>query len=192
MNNIYQETSFCLLNGKPCELKISDIFDFNKFNRFNGVTYSASRAFILKYLFYYHEINLIMGIPYQNAQKEIQQTFEDLNNYYRVDYKKPCEFDVKHDFLGAELLIPVRGIMHSKIYLLSNPELNNYRVITGSANLSLAAFSNHKNQYEEIVISDNKHDYDLYFKRYLELKNKTFGYMDNETKNYLKRLGYFK
>lgn len=188
----FAETSFCLLNGEPKELKISDIFDFNKFNDFKGVTYSASRSFILKYLFYYQSIDLIVGIPQNRVQKEIQKTFEDLNNYYKINYKKPHDFDLNHDFLGAELHIPPRGIIHSKIYLLANKKKHNYRIITGSANLSLAAFSNQKDQYEEIVIEDNKAKYDLYLKRYKELKNKTFGYMDMDTKKYLRKLGYFK
>lgn len=192
MSNIYSETSFCLLNGKPTELKIFDIFDFRKFDTFHGVTYSASRKFILKYLFNYRSLDLIVGIPKDAMQKEIHNTFEDMNNFYKVHYKKPSDFDLKKDFLGAEMYIPPRGVIHSKIYLLSNKKLGNYRVITGSANLSMAAFSNQKDQYEEINISDNKEDYDLYLNRYLELRNKTIGYMDMETKKYLRKLGYFK
>lgn len=185
-------TSLCILNGEIRKLNISDIFDFRLFNDFKGVTYSASRKFILKYLFYYQSIDLILGIPQTRMQKEINQTFEDLNNYYGINNKRPNDFDLDHDFLGAQMYIPMRGIMHSKIYLLSNKQQNRYRVITGSANLSLAAFSSDKNQYEEIIISDDKNDYDRYFQRYIELKNKTFGYMDLETKKYLQKLGYFK
>lgn len=188
----YQETSFCILNNQPVQLNIQDIFDFRKFNTFYGATYSASRSFILKYLFYYQQINLIVGAPLDRIQKEIQTTFEDLNNYYQVNNRKLSDINLDHDFLGAEMYIPPRGIIHSKIYLLSNKKLNNYRVITGSANLSLAAFSNTKDQYEEINISDNKKDYDLYFKRYQELIKHTTGYMDPETKKYLRKLGYFK
>ena len=89
MSNIYSETSFCLLNGKPTELKIFDIFDFRKFDTFYGVTYSASRKFILKYLFNYRSLDLIVGIPKDAMQKEIHDTFEDMNNFYKVHYKKP-------------------------------------------------------------------------------------------------------
>ena len=188
----YSNTTFCIHNGQIEEMNTFDIFDYRKYDHFYGVTYSASRSFIIKYLFYYRLINLIVGIPRDYVQKEVQQTFEDINRYYKINNKKIADINLQHDFLGAEMLVPPRGVIHSKIFLLSNERLNNYRVITGSANLSQAAFSNNKDQFEDIVVSDSKKDYDLYFKRYQALRDQSYGYMDQDTKRYLKRLGYFK
>lgn len=190
--NEYSNTTFCIHNGQIEEMNTFDIFDYRKYDHFYGVTYPASRSFIIKYLFYYRLINLIVGIPRDYVQKEVQQTFEDINNYYKINNKKVADINLQHDFLGAEMLVPPRGVIHSKIFLLSNERLNNYRVITGSANLSQAAFSNNKDQFEDIIVSDSKKDYDLYVKRYQALRDQSYGYMDQDTKRYLKRLGYFK
>lgn len=184
--------TYCLYNGQPKQMSIFDLFDWRKYDIFKGVTYSASKQFILKYLFYYRKLDLIMGLPNYDAQKSIQDTFENLNNYHKLAYKTPLNTDIKHDYLGAELHILSRGVAHSKIYLLSNSQTQAKRVIIGSANLSLAALSTTKDQFEEIQVFDDPAKYNLYLKRYQEILNKTTGYMDRETKNYLRRLGYFK
>lgn len=186
------EYTYCLYNGQPKQMSIFDLFDWRKYDIFKGVTYSASKQFILKYLFYYRQLDLIMGLPNYDAQKSIQDTFENLNNYHKLAYKTPLNTDIKHDYLGAELHILSRGVAHSKIYLLSNSQTQAKRVIIGSANLSLAALSANKDQFEEIQVFDDPAKYNLYLKRYQEILSKTTGYMDRETKNYLRRLGYFK
>lgn len=184
--------TYCLYNGQPKQMSIFDLFDWRKYDIFKGVTYSASKQFILKYLFYYRQLDLIMGLPNYDAQKSIQDTFENLNNYHKLAYKTPLNTDIKHDYLGAELHILSRGVAHSKIYLLSNSQTQAKRVIIGSANLSLAALSANKDQFEEIQVFDDPAKYNLYLKRYQEILCNTTGYMDRETKNYLRRLGYFK
>lgn len=182
--------TYCLYNGQPKQMSILNLFDWRKYDIFKGVTYSASKQFILKYLFYYRQLDLIMGLPNYEAQKAIQDTFESLNNYHKLAYKTPLNTDTKHDYLGAELHILARGVAHSKIYLLSNSQTQAKRVIIGSANLSLAALSTTKDQFEEIQVFDDPAKYNLYLKRYQEILSKTTGYMDRETKNYLRRLGY--
>lgn len=186
------EYTYCLYNGQPKQMSIFDLFDWRKYDIFKGVTYSASKQFILKYLFYYRQLDLIMGLPNYEAQKAIQDTFESLNNYHKLAYKTPLNTDIKHDYLGAELHILGRGVAHSKIYLLSNSQTQAKRVIIGSANLSLAALSATKDQFEEIQVFDDLAKYNVYLKRYQEILSNTTGYMDRETKNYLRRLGYFK
>lgn len=189
---MYDNTTFCLVDGKIKEMNPIEIFDWRLFNEFHGVTFSASRKFILKYLFYYKTIELVIGIPKDSVQRNIVKTFEDLNNYYKIDYRNPTNTDLKHDFLGAEAYFLPRGIVHSKIFLLSNQAKNKYRTIIGSANLSEAAFSNKKNQYEEIQIFNDKQHYNIAFKRYQAILDKATGYIDPETKKHLKRMGYFK
>lgn len=184
--------TYCLCNGQPKQMSIFDLFDWRKYDIFKGVTYSASKQFILKYLFYYRQLDLIMGLPNYEAQKAIQDTFENLNNYYKLAYKTPLNTDIKHDYLVAELHILGRGVAHSKIYLLSNSQTQAKRVIISSANLSLAALSTTKDQFEEIQVFDDPAKYNLYLKCYQEILCNTTGYMDRETKNYLRRLGYFK
>ena len=184
--------TYCLYNGQPQQMSILNLFDWRKYDIFKGVTYSTSKQFILKYLFYYRKLDLIMGLPNYEVQKTIQDTFENLNNYHKLAYKTPLNTDPKHDYLGAELHILGRGVAHSKIYLLSNSQTQAKRVIIGSANLSLAALSTTKDQFEEIQVFDDPAKYNLYLKRYQEILNKTTGYMDRETKTYLRRLGYFK
>ena len=88
--------------------------------------------------------------------------------------------------------MPIHGVIHSKIYLLLNSVTGSTRVVTGSANLSEAAFYNSKDQYEEIIVSDLKSDYEKYMKRYKEdILPNTMPYLPKDVKQYLKKLGYF-
>ena len=52
-----------------------------------------------------------------------------------------------------KLRVPISSTIHSKFYLLKNDMET--RLIFGSANLSFQAFSNKRNQFENIVIFDN-------------------------------------
>ena len=50
----------------------------------------------------------------------------------------------------------VGTMIHTKLYLLCNESTEEYRVITGSANFSEAAFSTENKNYETIRIDNNK------------------------------------
>lgn len=39
--------TYCLYNGQPKQMSIFDLFDWRKYDIFKGVTYSASKQFIL-------------------------------------------------------------------------------------------------------------------------------------------------
>lgn len=186
------DTTSVMLNGHFVKMSVFDIFDWRKYDHFVGVTYSASSKFVVKYLFYYRSIELIVGIANYNLQASIAKTFDNLNSYHQREWSTPLTTDVHKDFLGADLYIPRNGIMHSKIFLLSNPDEDRYRVVTGSANLSESAFNSSKNQYEEVIVSDSKADYDREMERYEQIKQNAMGYVDRDTKEILRKKGYLR
>lgn len=70
------------------------------------------------------------------------------------------------------------GVMiHDKIYLMSNEETNNYRVVIGSANFSSSAFNAENKNFENVRIDDSKKLYDLYLQRFNELLKQTNDYI---------------
>ena len=185
-------TTYCLHNGKEENMTPFEIFDWRKYDTLHAVTFSCSKKFIWKYFLYYRQVDLTVGISNYSMQHTMQLALNQLNEYYKNGYSNPLSSDIKSEYGGATLRVPIHGVIHSKIYLLLNSVTGSIRVVTGSANLSEAAFYNSKDQYEEIIVSDLKSDYEKYMKRYKEdILPNTMPYLPKDVKQYLKKLGYF-
>lgn len=178
-------STYVTYNNKPVQMNIIDIFD-PRFDTIKAITFSASRKFLLKTFFYFADIELILGIPNASIQQEIYNTLADLSDYHRSHKSMITE---TRKFYEASCRIPSKGIIHNKIYLLSNKD--SVRTITGSANLSTAAFDTTSNQHENIIISDDPNVYQNYLAQYNKIRNSTMPYVDSETKKYLQRKGYY-
>lgn len=166
---------FTICNNKKVELSIEEIFDYNKYSKFIGVTYSISPEFINEYLQNFDNSIIVVGIyddfmksAANQMAKNIQAQFsrdvslEAVNLFQNLSTSSKVKINNKK----IEVRVPTPYTIHSKFYLLENDDGDN-RIILGSANLSYQAFDKKIPQFENIIIFDNHPLYDLY-KSYFE------------------------
>ena len=76
------------------------------------------------------------------------------------------------DFKNIEIRTGnIEVMIHDKIFLLSNTEKSLYRVVTGSANFTNAAF---EKNFETVRVDDSEELYNLYLQRFNFLHQQTF------------------
>ena len=165
-NTKVKKTLFTILNGERVDLEIEDIFDSNRFYEIKAVTFSADESFLNKYLTPFKSVDLVIGIQDVDVQirglKALENETKNLiENQKAIIKKKQIHFfenlsrENQENIVDEKwkLRVPISSTIHSKFYLLKNDMET--RLIFGSANLSFQAFSNKRNQFENIVIFDN-------------------------------------
>lgn len=165
-NTKAKKTLFTILNGERVDLEIEDIFDSNRFYEIKAVTFSADESFLNKYLTPFKSVDLVIGIQDVDVQirglKALENETKNLiENQKAIIKKKQIHFfenlsrENQENIVDEKwkLRVPISSTIHSKFYLLKNDMET--RLIFGSANLSFQAFSNKRNQFENIVIFDN-------------------------------------
>lgn len=173
-------TLLTILNNEVKNLEISEIFDSEKYNIINAVTFSIDSDFYNKYLSDFKETTIVVGIQdtevqeraLDNRRKAIRQLVNStkiLNDGtpIRILEELNDKLQEKVSENNFNIRIPINKTIHSKLYLLENDETKETRVIIGSANLSTQAFSNTTNQLEIIEIRDNDEIFTVY-KNYYE------------------------
>ena len=161
-----KNTLFTILNGERVDLEIEEIFDSNRFYEIKAVTFSADESFLNKYLTLFKNVDLVIGIQDVDVQirglKALENETKNLiENQKAIIKKKQIHFfenlsrENQENIVDEKwkLRVPISSTIHSKFYLLKNDMET--RLIFGSANLSFQAFSNKRNQFENIVIFDN-------------------------------------
>ena len=165
-NTKAKKTLFTILNGERVDLEIEKIFDSNRFYEIKAVTFSADESFLNKYLTPFKSVDLVIGIQDVDVQirglKALENETKNLiENQKAIIKKKQILFfenlsrENQENIVDEKwkLRVPISSTIHSKFYLLKNDMET--RLIFGSANLSFQAFSNKRNQFENIVIFDN-------------------------------------
>ena len=161
-----KNTLFTILNGERVDLEVEEIFDSNRFYEIKAVTFSADESFLNKYLTPFKSVDLVIGIQDVDVQVRGLKALENetknlIESQKAIIKKKQIRFFENLSRENQEsiveekwkLRVPISSTIHSKFYLLKN-DLET-RLIFGSANLSFQAFSNKRNQFENIVIFDN-------------------------------------
>ena len=161
-----KNTLFTILNGERVDLEIEEIFDSNRFYEIKAVTFSADESFLNKYLTPFKSVDLVIGIQDVDVQVRGLKALENetknlIESQKAIIKKKQIRFFENLSRENQEsiveekwkLRVPISSTIHSKFYLLKNDMET--RLIFGSANLSFQAFSNKRNQFENIVIFDN-------------------------------------
>ena len=176
-NTKAKKTLFTILNGEIVDLEIEDIFDSNRFYEIKAVTFSAEESFLNKYLTPFKSVDLIIGIQDTDVQARgimalKNETRNLIESQKRIIKKEQIKFfenlsrENQENFVKEKwkLRVPINSTIHSKFYLLRND--SETRLIFGSANLSFQAFSNKRNQFENIIIFDNSqlfYQFEKYF-----------------------------
>lgn len=166
-----KKTLHILHNEQAVDMSIAEIFDTNRFDTFQGVTFSVSPKFMNTYLEGFKTVQLVVGIPERHVQRAANEAATHLKSKIEgILNNEPAEWyqslstplKAKLSDKAVQLLVPVGCVIHSKFYLLRHSQTGETRVIMGSANLSDQAFHAGSNQYESILILDNHPIYDAY------------------------------
>ena len=176
-NSKEKNTLFTILNHERINLTIEEIFDSNRFYEIKAVTFSAEESFLNKYLTPFRSVDLIIGIQDTDVQARgimalKNETRNLIESQKRIIKKEQIKFfenlsrENQEYFVKEKwkLRVPINSTIHSKFYLLRND--SETRLILGSANLSFQAFSNKRNQFENIIIFDNSqlfYQFEKYF-----------------------------
>ena len=176
-NSKEKNTLFTILNHERVNLTIEEIFDSNRFYEIKAVTFSAEESFLNKYLTPFRSVDLIIGIQDTDVQARgimalKNETRNLIESQKRIIKKEQIKFfenlsrENQENFVKEKwkLRVPINSTIHSKFYLLRND--SETRLILGSANLSFQAFSNKRNQFENIIIFDNSqlfYQFEKYF-----------------------------
>jgi hypothetical protein len=149
----------------------------DEFTHLQAVTYVATPAFFFKYTQKYEKVELILGIDNPNQQHRVHRYFLDAKKI-TTDWEQLSK-EIRNRIQSEQYSIrnpKPEYIVHSKIFLLSNPKTNKKRVIVGSANFTQQAF-NPKKQFEEILVFENETMFTLNQARVNEIREHTLDYI---------------
>lgn len=186
-----ESTLFIVLNGEQANLSIEEIFDSHRFKKFMAISYVSSPRFFAKVVKGFEEVEFILGIDSAEQAINFNSVYSlliDVNK--RIDFIK--EFDAELQTRVSEDKVKIRYCntnlpIHTKLYLLENPDTGNTRVIIGSANLTERAFSGEK-QYENIAIFDNQPEiFKIYLEWFKKLFSNSFDFVPEEIKKKIKQ-----
>ena len=182
---------FIVHNNCPVTIGLDEIFNASVYDTFRGVSYVSSPKFFMDIATKFKSTTFIMGIPNSDVLDKFQHTVKTVY----MDYSKGVEFfnemsdEVKNCIVNDTINIrygKADVMIHDKIYLLSNEDTQQYRVIIGSANLSTAAFNANNKNFENVRIDDDERLYDIYLKRFEEIYKQTNDFIPKRCKKQYK------
>lgn len=175
-------------DNQVVKMKVKNIFDDEKYTILHAVTFVSSPQFFFNISKEFEETRLILGIGDGHISDAFFQGIAPLINLEeRVDFFNQAPQSIKEKIRHQQYEIRYSrngNPIHSKIYLLSNKDNNENRLVLGSANLTERAFAN-KNQYEEVLIFDNSSLFDIYTKRFKAIDEQTVDYIPDKLKREL-------
>ncbi len=137
---------------------------FNGYDHLYAITYSSSIPLMRQLFDKFEYIETIFGYPEVMGEKQlhlsslqasvVKQITNDKNTQHLADLMEQGKL---------KFYVSLDEKSHEKIFLLSSRE-GRFRVVTGSANMSGAAFNGH--QREIIVYMDGKEVFDTFMKQY--------------------------
>lgn len=156
-----------VFNGqKTPPLKVNQLFDSRRFNRFTAITGEADADFVNRYLSKFIQAEVVLGASpakHVNSASEVITKVALTDALLAVANKKPAKlFEALSSSNQANVLnglfkfeyAPAQAI-YSRFYLLSNEESGDCRVILGSIDLTAESFAKDRNQYSEVLVFDN-------------------------------------
>ena len=156
-----------VFNGqKTPPLKVNQLFDARRFNRFTAITGKADADFVNRYLGKFIQADIVLGASpakHVSSASEVITKIALTDALLAVANKKPAKlFEALSSSNQANVLnglfkfeyAPAQAI-YSRFYLLSNEESGDCRVILGSIDLTEESFAKDRNQYSEVLVFDN-------------------------------------
>lgn len=170
---VKQPTRFHVVynNQESPYLSVRQIFDSRKYNQLIGVTGKLSPDFVNDNLANFVKTEIVVGSP---EEREDHTAAEMVTKVALADAlqsaanREPAKL---FQALTSQLQLAVLGgvfkvesaptqAIHSRFYLMANPDTHDTRLVLTTADLTPEAFDPHHNQFEEILIFDNQPLYD--------------------------------
>lgn len=175
--------STCIvINGECKNIDWKELFDGNKYDLLDCVTYVSSADFFFKATNGFDRIRMIIGIDKEDVRRAIAENIRVSTNNEGVTFFEKLSEKNKQRLIDKQIEVRYSKadcVIHSKIYLLSNSETGDNRVIIGSANFTNTAFECKINQFEEVMVYDNDSLFETYQRR--------FNYLYVQTEDYVPR-----
>ncbi len=146
---------------------------FDGFDELYAITYSSSISFICSVLSKFKTAEIIFGfedvISY-NLQEIIALQSKTIERIIETSSRSKVDLLSKIDDNVLKLFVARKKLSHEKIYILKAAD-GRTRVITGSANMSISAFSG--KQRENIICFDNQNAFEWYMACFNDLKDQS-------------------
>lgn len=175
-----------LVDGKPVDMTLDEMFDTRRYDTFEGVSYVSSPRFFSERVKGFRKVRFILGIDDSDVAKGFDRGVRGL-----FDIPARCSFFDGMEDDGKDMAVDGRmelryskigDMFHTKFYLLSNSETGETRVVAGSANFSAAAFSQDNKNFESVEVFSDKMRFDSYKEYFDELYSKTVDYVPERLK----------
>lgn len=152
-------------------LTVRQIFDTRKYTQFLGVTGKLSPDFVNDNLANFVKTEIVVGSPEERERHSAAEMVTKValaNALLAAANRKPAKLfqalnsDLQLAVLGGVFKVetaPTQAI-HSRFYLMTNPDTHDTRLVLTTADLTEEAFDPDHNQFEEILIFDNQPLYD--------------------------------
>lgn len=155
-----------IYNQQSTKMSISELFDSEKYSQLVGVCGDLSADFINRYLADFVKIELVLGskqLAENYSAAELSTKVALVEAMRTIGDKQPTRLfqelsgQLQLAALGNILSIEIAPtqVIHSRFYLLSNPDNHEQRVIITSANLTKQAFTDAQNRFEEVLVFDD-------------------------------------
>lgn len=181
----------CVVIDGVCQnVSWESLFDSNKYDTIDCVTYVSSSGFFAKTVSGFKKVRIIIGIDKENVRQSFFKGISDRIHNKGLEFFEELSDDSKKKIIDADWIVRFSQpdkIIHSKFYLLSNSITGDTRFIMGSANLTNTAFSNRISQYEDVIVENNSPLFDIYKKRFNVIYEASEDYIPRETIEKYKR-----
>lgn len=150
-----------VINGIPTVVTFEELFDFDRFDVLQAVTYVSSPQWLSRTLKHFAKANVIIGIDKVSACQNIKDWLNcGCVNWFKKapDYMKDRLCDGSWSVRYTNMREPI----HSKIFLLSNSISKEKRTIVGSINLTRNALGKGSKQYEEALAFDGDEWFEIF------------------------------
>lgn len=179
-------TTCVVMDGECKDVAWDELFDAEKYDQLMCVTYVSSASFLSRAIDKFKNVKVIIGIEKEDVRKAIAESINARVMQEGTKFFEELPDTGKEKLLERSLEIrysKTEYIIHSKLYLLSNSESGENRLIFGSANLTNTAFNNAVHQYEDIMVFDNNLMFEIYKKRFQHIYSITEDYVPEEVVN---------
>lgn len=179
-------TTCVVMDGECKDVAWNELFDAEKYDQLMCVTYVSSASFLSRAIDKFKNVKVIIGIEKADVRKAIAESINVRVMQEGTKFFEELPDTGKEKLLERSLEIrysKTEYIIHSKLYLLSNSESGENRLIFGSANLTNTAFNNAVHQYEDIMVFDNSLMFEIYIKRFQHIYNITEDYVPEDVIN---------
>ena len=141
-------TTCVVMDGECKDVAWDELFDAEKYDQLLCVTYVSSASFLSRAIDKFKNVKIIIGIEKADVRKAIAESINARVMQEGTKFFEELPDTGKDKLIERSLEVrysKTEYIIHSKLYLLSNSESGENRLIFGSANLTNTAMCLNRN-----------------------------------------------